>query len=87
MDNYIKWTTNIENIQYKASLRKLTPKVSLLLNTDSQYIIHAKCFDYYEIFYVIFKCYNSFRHELLESLLKKMKILYESLNINRLFNE
>ena len=78
---------NIENIQYKASLRKLTPKVSLLLNTVRQNIIHTKCFKYYEIFYVIVKDYNSFRHELLESLLKKMKLLYESLNINRLFNE
>ena len=78
---------NIENIQYKTSSRRLTPKVSLLLNTDSQYIIHAKCFDYYEILYVIVKDYNSFKQEQLESLLKKMKILYESLNINRLFNE
>ena len=78
---------NIENIQYKTSSRRLTPKVSLLLNTVRQNIIHKKGFDYYEIFYVIVKDYNSFRHELLESLLKKMKILYESLNIIRLFNE
>ena len=78
---------NIENIQYKTSSRRLTPKVSLLLNTVRQNIIHTKCFDYYEIFYVIVKDYNSFKQEQLESLLKKMKILYESLNINRLFNE
>ena len=61
---------NIENIQYKASSRRLTAKLSLLLNTDSHYIIHTKSFDHYEILYVLVKDYNSFKHELLEVLLK-----------------
>ena len=78
---------NRENNQYETLSRKLTAKLSLLLITDGHYIIHTRSFDHYEILYVLVKDYNSFKHELLELLLKKMKILYELLNILILFNE
>ena len=61
---------NRENNQYETLSRKLTAKLSLLLNTDGHYIIHTRSFDHYEILYVLVKDYNSFIHELLEVLLK-----------------